>query len=84
MGKPTEEELKEALDEAARMREAGEDPNHMAKALLNCHYRLTHAERVYKAAQEYIHSGMDQTSHSRLIKALDDYRTADTHPALLK
>ena len=84
MGKPTEAELKEALEEAGRMREQGEDPKHLAKALLNCHYRLTHAEHVYRAVQEYLRSGMDQTSHSRLLKALDEYRTADTHPALLK
>lgn len=84
MGKPTEAEIKEALEEAARMREHNEDPHHVAKALLNCHFRLTHAEHVYKAAQEYVHSGMDQTAHARLLKALDEYRMADTHPALLK
>lgn len=84
MGKPTEEELKEALQEAGRMREAGEDPKHVAKALLNCHYRLTYADHLYHAAQEYFRTGMDQSAHSRLIKALEDYRTADTHPVLLK
>ena len=84
MGKPTKEEMNEALEEAGRMREAGEDPKHVAKALLNCHYRLTHAEHVYQAAQEYIRSGMDQTAHARLVKAVEAYRTADTHPALLK
>ena len=84
MGKPTDEELKEALEEAGKMRETGEDPHHIAKALLNCHFRLSHADRVYHAVEEYIRSGMDQTTHARLIKALDKYRVADTHPGLLK
>ena len=84
MGKPTEEEIAEALLEAGRMREAGEDPHHIAKPLLNCHFRLGHAEHVYQAAQEFLHSGMDQSKHTRLVKALEDYRTADTHPGLLK
>ena len=84
MGKPTKEELQEALAEAGRMREAGEDPHHIAKALLNEHFRLTHAEHVYQAVQEYFRSGQDQTTHARLMKAVEDYRTADTHPALLK
>jgi len=38
MGMPTEEELREALSEEARMREQGEDPHHIAKALLNFDY----------------------------------------------
>ena len=84
MGKPTDEELKEALAEAGRMRETDEDPHHIAKALLNEHFRLTHAEHVYHAVQEYLRTGHDQTAHSRLMKAIEEYRTADTHPALLK
>ena len=39
MGMPTEAELREALAEAARMREQGEDRHHLAKALLNLEYR---------------------------------------------
>ena len=84
MGKPTDEEIKEALAEAGRMREQDDDPHHVAKALLNCHFMLQHAEKVYHAAQEFLHTGMDQTQHSRLVKALDEYRTAETHPVLLK
>lgn len=84
MGKPTDEEMKEALEEAGRMREQGEDPHHLAKALLNCHFRLTHAEHVYEAAQEFVRTGMDEHAHRRLVKALEDYRLVDTHPSLLK
>ena len=77
MGKPTEEELKEALEEAARMRETGEDPKHVAKALLNCHYLLTHAEHIYRAVQEYLHSGMDQLLYAQAGELLaEDLRQA--------
>ena len=84
MGKPTDQELKQALAEAARMREKGEDPHHVAKALLNCHFRLQHAEKIYQAAQEYLRTGMEQHQHSLLVKALEEYRTVETHPVLLK
>ncbi|MCG8494691.1 MAG: hypothetical protein MI796_01410 [Enterobacterales bacterium] len=84
MGKPTDEELKEALAEAARMREAGEDPHHLAKALLNCHFRLKHAEKVYHAAQEYFRTGMEEHYHSKLVNVLEEYRTVETHPVLTK
>lgn len=84
MGKPTDEELKEALAEAGRMREKGEDPHHIAKALLNCHFRLQHAEKVYQAAQEYFRTGMEEAYHSRLVKVLEEYRVVETHPVLTK
>jgi hypothetical protein len=35
MGKPTEEELNQALEEVSRMREHGDDPHFVAKYMLN-------------------------------------------------
>lgn len=74
MGIPTKEELNCALDEAARMREAGEDPYFIAKALLNQHYQLTHLEHLYEAVQHYINSGQSETNHSKLLVAINRYR----------
>ncbi len=76
MGMPTEEELKQALAEAARMREQGEDPHHIAKALLNCNYRLQQLEKVMHAAELYFRSGMAVHEHQALRKALDEARYA--------
>lgn len=84
MGTPTAEELKTALDEAGRMREQGEDPHFLAKCLLNHHFRLRHLEKVHEGIIGYMRSGMDDGAHQRLVKILEDYRTAMEHPGLLK
>ena len=59
MGQPTEAELKEALETAATMRESGQDPHHIAKALLNLNYQLKQVKLVMRAAELYLHSGME-------------------------
>lgn len=84
MGTPTAEELKIALDEAGRMREQGEDPFFIAKSLLNHNFRLRHLEKVHEGIIGYVRSGMDDTAHQRLVKILEEYRTAIEHPGLLK
>lgn len=76
MGMPSREELTEALEEAARMREAGADPHHLAKALLNHNYRLQQLEHVLEAAERYLHSGQAVTEHQRLRKAIEEARSA--------
>lgn len=88
MGKPTDEELQIALTEAARMREQGEDPHYIAKALLNLNYRIKYLEDVMRAAELYTHSGMGSTEHLKLVSAIKTYhaleqRSAgmDQHPA---
>ena len=80
MGIPTKEELSSALCEAARMRESGEDPLFVAKSLLNQHYLLTHLEHLYDAVQHYINSGQNETSHSKLLITIEQYRAIKTPP----
>ena len=74
MGIPTEAELKMALAEAARMRESGEDPHHVAKALMNQHYQLGYLEHLYDAIQHYVHSGQSESAHSELLVSIERYR----------
>ncbi|MBV1920385.1 MAG: hypothetical protein KUG73_06860 [Pseudomonadales bacterium] len=81
MGIPTKEELTSALDEAARMRESGEDPHFVAKALLNQHYQLTHLEHLYDAVQHYVNSGQSETSHSKLLISIEHYRAIQKSPS---
>mgnify|MGYP006909110816 CR=1 FL=1 len=76
MGMPTEAELHEALAEAARMREQGEDRHHVAKTLLNLEYRNRHLERVLQAAEQFLLSGMAVQEHERLERAIEAARTA--------
>ncbi|MCW8827795.1 MAG: hypothetical protein OQK94_01930 [Gammaproteobacteria bacterium] len=76
MGMPTEEELQEALAEAARMREHGEDPHHIAKALLNINYQNEQLKHVLRAVELYFNSGMAVAEHQKLKKAVEQARLA--------
>ncbi len=71
MGVPRKEELEAALHEARRMREQGEDPHHVAKALLNVHYRYQLMEKVVDAARHYMHSGLGPHEHATLVRAIE-------------
>jgi len=70
MGKPTNEELKQALMKAAEMREHGEDPDFLAKSLLNLNYRFSIWQKVIDATKRYLHSGHGSTEHARLVSAM--------------
>jgi hypothetical protein len=70
MGIPGKAELEQALAEAARMREHGEDPHHVAKALLSHNYRLQLLQAVLDATRHYLHSGLAPTEHTALIRAI--------------
>ncbi len=77
MGKPTKEELEEALKEAQRMREQGDDPCHVAKTLLNLNYQNHSLVDVLHAAEKYLHSGMAEYEHAQLVKAIEKARAVD-------
>lgn len=77
MGKPTEEEFAQALAEAKRMREQAEDTHYVARALLNLNYRNESLVRVLHAAEAYLRSGMAETEHTQLIRAIEQARAVD-------
>ena len=77
MGKPTEEEFAAALKEAQRMREQGEDPHHVAKALLNLNYQSSFLGGVLQAAENYLNSGMAEREHTVLVRAIEKAREVD-------
>ncbi len=76
MGMPSKDELEQALVEAARMREQGDDPNHLAKALLNLNYQNEQLKHVLAAVELYLNSGMAVTEHQKLKKAIISARNA--------
>jgi len=81
MSKPSHQELEYALEKAKHMRETGEDPDFIAKSLLNCHYQFTYLEQVLHAAQHYINSGLGEREHTRLIQAINKAREIDERSA---
>ena len=81
MGKPTREQYEEALQEAGRMREHGEDPHFIAKSLLNLEYRYKYLERVLQAARRYLHSGQGIEEHRKLVRCIDDALEAESRTA---
>jgi len=81
MGVPTEDELQTALKEAAHMREKGEDPHHIAKALLNHNYRIKQLEKVMHAAELYFRSGNAGQEHTYLIQAIEAAKYSSSNSA---
>ncbi len=80
MGKPTSEELQQALNEAARMREHNQDPHFLAKSLLNLNYRVGFLEKVMRAAELYLR-GEGVQEHAVLQRAIDIAKKEDAHTA---
>ena len=81
MGKPTDAELKHALDKAADMREHGDDPDFLAKSLLNLNYRFGVWQKVIDATKRYLHSGQGSTEHARLVSALREAERIEAESA---
>jgi len=80
MGKPTVQELKQALEEAAKMREQDQDPHFLAKSLLNLHYRIGFLEKVMFAAELYLR-GEGGQEHAELKRAIEKAKKEDAHTA---
>ena len=80
MGKPTTEELQQALEQAAQMREHDDDPHFMAKSLLNLQYRLGFLEKVMRAAELYLR-GEGANEHTVLLRAIERAKQEDAHTA---
>lgn len=76
MGLPTPQELQHALETAAKMREQGEDPDYLAKSLLNLNYRYGLMEQVLKHAKLYLFSGESPQEHALLVKAIEKLEQA--------
>ncbi len=71
MSRPTEEELTKALKSAQLMREKGNDPFHLGKTLLYYHAHIRFLEEVKNAAEAYLHSGLSDSRHRRLLQAIE-------------
>ena len=74
MSKPTKQELTMALDQAKYLRESGQDTHCLGKSLMNCNYQMAYLIDVLDAAEMYLNSGMSQTEHTKLLKAIEKAR----------
>jgi hypothetical protein len=75
--KPTEAELEMAIVAAERMFETGSDDHHLAKSLLYLYQRLQKVERVRQAAENYLHSGLEESRHAELSRAIEAARKTE-------
>lgn len=71
MSKPSAEELKTALRRAMIMKERGQDPDFLAKSLLNTQYRLPYLLDVLFAADLYLNHGMGDRDHTKLLSLIE-------------
>lgn len=78
MPKPTEEEYLHALEVAGQMREKREDPDFLAKSLLNLNYRYEYVRKVMHAAERYMRFGQEEREHRDLLRAIEAAHQAET------
>jgi hypothetical protein len=81
MSKPSDIELSLALQKAKNMKEHDQDPDFIAKALLNHHYRLGYLEQVLKAADRYMNHGMAEHERMGLLRIIEKAKQAELHTA---
>ncbi|WP_144393470.1 hypothetical protein [Pleionea sediminis] len=77
MGMPSNDELKVALETAAKMREEDKDPNFLAKSLLNLNYRMTLMHDLLHATKLYLRSGEGSTEHTKLLRTIEKIERAE-------
>jgi len=75
--KPTENELEIAIVAAERIQESGTDEHHIAKALLYLYQRRLELEKVYEAAEHYLHTGQEEPQRAALVLAIEAIRHAE-------
>jgi ribosomal 50S subunit-associated protein YjgA (DUF615 family) len=79
MLKPTDDELREALAEAERMREHDADPCHIAKSLQYLDHHVRRLEAVFDAAKNYLQFGQEENEHAILVNAIEAARSENLH-----
>lgn len=77
MSKPSKLELDLALKTAVEMKEHDNDPDFLAKALLNHHYRLRYLEELLQIADRFMNHGMAEHEHMMLLRAIEKAKEAE-------
>ncbi|WP_428604452.1 hypothetical protein [Sedimenticola sp.] len=79
--KPTEEELELALQTALQMRNEGEDPHHLAKALIYLHRRDEMLERVLDHLELFLRFGLPVEEHMKLVRLVEEAKVQEIKEA---
>jgi len=70
--KPTAEQLRHALQMAERMREQGDDPDFLARALLYLHRRDEILEKVLGHLELFLRFGLPVDEHMKLVRLVEE------------
>lgn len=81
MAKQESNHFKMALREAARMREANEDPYYLATSLLNQNFRIRQLEGVANLAEKILQSGTSEELLEQMQQALETIRGSNKKKA---
>lgn len=74
MGRPGDNELASAFQEAKRLIWQEKDQHFLAKSLFALHDRWDELYKVLSACESYFKSGQSTTSHRKLVSAMNSYR----------
>ena len=74
MGRPSDNELTSAFQEAKRLIWQEKDQHFLAKTLFALHDRWDELQKVLTACESYFKSGQSTTSHRKLVSAMNSYR----------
>jgi len=81
MSKPTDTELKTAMEAAATMKDQDNDLAFIAKSLLNHNYRLRFYEELLKYADLYMNHGQSEHDHMELLRCIDKIKEIENFTA---
>ena len=81
--KPDKASYENSLQQAELLRNSAKDPHHLAHSLLYLAERNQQLEKI-AAAEEYIRFGQDQHLHTKLLKALEDFKDYEVEVELME
>ena len=77
MSRPNADEIHRALEAARGLAGDDTDEGLLASCFLYFHDRNLDLESVYEHVENYMHSGMAEREHTRLVMVLEHAREAD-------
>jgi len=77
MAKPHTSDIHQAVETARGLTADESGVGTLARCFLYLHDRNLHLEEVYEHVENYLHSGMAEQEHARMVTALDQAREAD-------
>lgn len=83
MSKPTDSELKTAIRAAIEMKEHDNDPQFIAKSLLNLQFRMRFYEELLKLADLYMNHGQAEHDHMLLLRHIEKLKEIELRAAKL-